>query len=375
MRPRRLHSDTRRSIFIGSGLLQLALRRSQTSSGRRLEAPELTQELWRARRLTDQPRHLDIEQGAELRLDPSERHLERLLPAQGPEPGERRHGRRGDRDHTRLGSRARRAHDARGAERRGPERVDAPTGRAGVEARPVTECVEGPDAEAHRHPRGRRRPLERLEAPHEQPVNSSVPVAVGGEARHALDDPRAAAESLEVLANAVERADDVEVVDLHQLAPARVEEDELAKREELEGAREARLHATRGAGDPTDLAEIARIEGDDPVALAEREGADHDRRGPAEPHQDVSMKPNSRSALASRRQWRRTSTVSARNTLMPKNASRSRRAAVPMRLSIVPRLPIRIPFCDSCSTKIVARMRRHGGAVRSASSSTRTAAA
>src|SRR5574341_495827 len=354
MRPRRLHSDTRRSIFIGSGLLQLALRRSQTSSGRRLEAPELTQELRRARRLTDQPRHLDIEQGAELRLDPSERHLERLLPAQGPEPGERRHGRRGDRDHTRLG---------------------APTGRAGVEARPVTECVEGPDAEAHRHPRGRRRPLERLEAPHEQPVNSSVPVAVGGEARHALDDPRAAAESLEVLANAVERADDVEVVDLHQLAPARVEEDELAKREELEGAREARLHATRGAGDPTDLAEIARIEGDDPVALAEREGADHDRRGPAEPHQDVSMKPNSRSALASRRPWRRTSPVSPRNTLMPKNASRSRRAAVPMRLSIVPRLPIRIPFCDSCWTKIVARMRRHGGAVRSASSSTRTAAA
>ena len=41
---------------------------------------------------------------------------------------------------------------------------------------------------------------------------------------------------------------------------------------------------------------------------------------------------------------------------MPKKRSRSRRAAVPIRLSMAPPLPITMPFCESRSTKMLARM-------------------
>src|SRR5947207_701480 len=49
--------------------------------------------------------------------------------------------------------------------------------------------------------------------------------------------------------------------------------------------------------------------------------------------------------------------------------------AGPVPFGIVPPLPIRMPFCESCSTKIVARMYRHSSPARSVSSVTRTAAA
>jgi len=47
------------------------------------------------------------------------------------------------------------------------------------------------------------------------------------------------------------------VVDPDQLAPVRVEEDQLAEREELEGAGEPRPEPARGLGDAADLAEVA----------------------------------------------------------------------------------------------------------------------
>src|SRR5256885_3622610 len=147
-------------------------------------------------------------------------------------------------------------------------------------------------------------------APDQQRGARPVPVVLGRQTRHALDDPRRLPESLEVTADPVEGMQDVEVIDPDQLAPARVEEDQLAEREELEGAGEPRADPARGLGDATDLAEVARVEGDHPVALAERERADDNRAGLAEPHQDVSMNPNSRNARPSRRQCRRTSTVS-----------------------------------------------------------------
>ncbi len=42
-------------------------------------------------------------------------------------------------------------------------------------------------------------------------------------------------QALEIPANAFEGVHDVEVIDLHQIAAAAVEEDQLAEREELEG--------------------------------------------------------------------------------------------------------------------------------------------
>src|SRR5438552_17321800 len=85
--------------------------------------------------------------------------------------------------------------------------------------------------------------------------------------------------------------------------------------------------------------------------------------------------PSARSARGSGRQLRRTPTVSPRNTGMPKKRSSSRRASLPMRLSMAPPLPMRMPFCESCSTNTVARMSSRSGRVRSVSSSTRTATA
>src|SRR5690242_6480413 len=184
-----------------------------------------------------------------------------------------------------------------------------------------------------------------------------------------------------MLTHAHEGAHDVEVVHLHQLAAPAVEEHQLAEREQLERAAEARAGAARPPGDAAQLAVVAAVEVDESVALAERATADHDRPGLVErhsgrpAHHEVRRKPNSRSALSSLRHSDRTRTVSSRKTLIPKNLSRSVRALDPMRLSIVAPLPITIPRCDSRSTKITARMYRHSGRRRSVSSSTRTAQA
>src|SRR5215470_16653474 len=120
-------------------------------------------------------------------------------------------------------------------------------------------------------------------------------------------------ESLEVLPHGDERLDDVEVIHPDQLAPARVEEQQLSQREELEGAPKARARSARRLGDPAQLAELERVEVDETVALAEGAPADHDRGRPVDRHgYDVSRKPNSLSAFSSRRQLRRTFTVSSR---------------------------------------------------------------
>src|SRR5262249_42044373 len=140
----------------------------------------------------------------------------------------------------------------------------------------------------------------------------------------------------------IEGPRDVEVVDADQLAAPAVEEDELPERAELKRAAEPRAHAPGRFGDAADLAEIARIERDEPIALPQREGPDHDGGGFAE-HQDVSINPNSRRARSSRRQCRRTSTVDWRNTLMPKNAPRSPPAAGPISLNLPPPPPTSTP--------------------------------
>src|SRR5881296_876744 len=81
-----------------------------------------------------------------------------------------------------------------------------------------------------------------------------------------------------------EGMEDVEVIDADELAPAGVEEDQLAQGEGLERAPEARARAPGRSGHASQLAELARVELDEPVALAERAPADHDRLRLMEPH-------------------------------------------------------------------------------------------
>ena len=138
-------------------------------------------------------------------------------------------------------------------------------------------------------------------------------IAVGGEARHHLHRPRALAEPLQVLPHSDERAHDVEVVDLDQIAPPAVEEHHLAEREQLERAPEARAGPARRPGDAPHLAVLAGVEVHEAVALPEGAPPDHHRAGLVErPSQDVRRKPNSRSALSSLRQSERTRTVRSR---------------------------------------------------------------
>src|SRR3990167_10595568 len=126
--------------------------------------------------------------------------------------------------------------------------------------------------------------LERPEASHQERVERHVPVVVGREPRDALDDPGRLPERLQIFPQAAERAHDVEVVDPERVAPARVEEDQLAEREQLERAAEPRARPPRRLRDPPDLPVLARVEADDEVALADGEGADHDRGRAPEAH-------------------------------------------------------------------------------------------
>ena len=79
-------------------------------------------------------------------------------------------------------------------------------------------------------------------------------VSLGRETRHALRDPGGLAEPLEIVAQPGEGPHDVEVVDLDEVAPPAVEEDQLAQRERLEGAPETRSHAARRPRHPAHLA-------------------------------------------------------------------------------------------------------------------------
>src|SRR5437867_3506707 len=153
--------------------------------------------------------------------------------------------------------RPRLANDAARAESGPGERVGPTALRTRVQARPVTQRLERAHAEAERDARRRDRPLQGAQAPDQQRIERHVPVALGRQARHPLDDPRRLPEPLEVSTHPAERAHDVEVVDPDQLAPVRVEEDQLAEGEELEGAGEPRPEPARGLGDAADLAEVA----------------------------------------------------------------------------------------------------------------------
>src|SRR5262245_52669061 len=161
-------------------------------------------------------------------------------------------------------------------------------------------------------------------------------IALGGQSRHALDDPGRLRQRLQILANPVERARDVEVIDADQLTPAGIEEDQLAERTELQSASEPRAHAAGRLRHAPDLDAVAGAERAGPSAPAEPEPPDHHGRRPSQPQPDGSRNPNSWSARSPRRQCRPTSTVDSKNTLTPKNDSRSRRAAVPIRFSMVP---------------------------------------
>ena len=196
------------------------------------------------------------------------------------------------------------------------ERVGPATGEASIDAWAVAEKVDGPKREAHRNPGRPPGALERPQVANEEPEQRRVRVAVGGKPGHTLDSPRPLPQPLEVLAQADEWRHDVEMIHPNELAPPGVEEDELAQGEQLEGTSESRAYPTRCLGHAPQLAELQRVEVDEPIALAELAAADHDRRCPVDGHggrrYEVRRKPNSLSALSSRRQFRRTCTVSSR---------------------------------------------------------------
>ena len=81
-----------------------------------------------------------------------------------------------------------------------------------------------------------------------------------------------------------ERLHRVEVVHAHEIAAPRVEEHQLAEREQLERAAEARAHPAGRLRHAANLAVLAREERHHPVALAEREAADHHRRRGSKAH-------------------------------------------------------------------------------------------
>src|SRR5207245_11351764 len=104
------------------------------------------------------------------------------------------------------------------------------------------------------------------------------------QAPHALAHPRRLAELFEILAHSRERTEHVEVVDADELAPAGVEEDELAEREQLQRSAELRFDSPSRPRHPSDLAVLPGEERHDPAALPQRESAAYTRRRFAERH-------------------------------------------------------------------------------------------
>ena len=196
------------------------------------------------------------------------------------------------------------------------ERVGTAAGEASIDAWAVAEKVDGPKRKAHRDPGRPPGALERPKVANKEPEQRRVRIAIGRQPGHTLDGPRALPQPLEVLAHADEGRHDVEMVHPDELAPPGVEEDQLAQGEQLERTAESRAHPTRCLGHAAQLAEFQRVEVDEPIALAELAAADHDRRCLVDGHggrrYEVRRKPNSLSALSSRRQLRRTCTVSSR---------------------------------------------------------------
>ncbi len=201
------------------------------------------------------------------------------------QPGENTHDRTRDRQGVRPRS-AKRADEAAqcNIEDGLLERVGTPTGEASIDAWAVAEQVDGSKREAHRNPGRPPGALERPKVANEEPEQRRVRIAIGRQPGHTLDGPRPLPQSLEVLAQADEWRHDVEMIHPNELAPPGVEEDQLAQGEQLEGTSESRAHPTGCLGHTPQLAELERVEVDEPIALAELAAADHDRRCPVDGH-------------------------------------------------------------------------------------------
>src|SRR5262245_27665706 len=109
-------------------------------------------------------------------------------------------------------------------------------------------------------------------------------IAVGAQPCHELHGPCSLPEALEVLAEPDKGCHDIEVIHLNENAPPAVEENQLPQREQLEGAAEPGPHPPSCLGHAANLAELERVELDEPVTLAEVATADHDRRCPVNGH-------------------------------------------------------------------------------------------
>jgi len=197
------------------------------------------QELRRTRRLTDETCHVGLQGGAQLGLDAAQRLGQRFLPARRAQTAQRPHRGRTDCRRARRLRRARFAHDPTLVERGSRERIGPPAFDAAIQPRSVAEHVQAADAEADGHACRRRGARERTQGAREQSVECRVRITLGGEPADALDDPRRLPETLKIHAHGGERLQHVEVVHAYQLAAPRVEEDELAEREELQRAAEA----------------------------------------------------------------------------------------------------------------------------------------
>jgi hypothetical protein len=126
--------------------------------------------------------------------------------------------------------------------------------------------------------------LHALQRAEQQPVDGRVGIAIGRQPPHALGHPGGLTQPLQILADAGEGMDHIEVVDPDEIAAPGVEEHQLADGEQLQGAGEPRFHAASGLGHATDLPPFTGKEGDNPIALPEREAADHDGGDLAERH-------------------------------------------------------------------------------------------
>src|SRR5205807_10458558 len=164
------------------------------------------------------------------------------------------------------------------------KRVRTVTADADVEPGPVAERFDAPDAEAEGGAGGPPRCLDGAQAAHQEAVQGTVAVLLGGEPGHALDDPRRVPEPVEVVADPAERMHDVEVVDAEQVALAGIEEHEFPEREQLERAAEPRPRPSGISLDPVVPAEPPRVECPEAVAVRYPAAADHDRLGLLQSH-------------------------------------------------------------------------------------------
>ena len=312
--------------------------------------------------MPDQARHVGLEKLAKLTPGGSETEGSRLRPREGTQTREARHRPAGD---AQAAGRAPAAAPAQHSARLHVDvnGVDARSPRGGRS--PRTDRTEA-DARACRCSARRRQPRQRAGEPPRARLSSartSSPYRAGWrrarrEPGHDLHDPGRLAQPPEVFAQRGERMRHVEVVDADQLAPPGVEEHQLAEREQLERAAEARLQSpARARATPRTRPKSREKKlttrslspsGKLPMTTA----AERPRPMPGgQPEAELAQR-----AVVLPPVVAHLHAELSRNTGIPKNASSSRRAALPIRLSMAPPLPITMPFCDSCSTKIVARM-------------------